>query len=1066
MEQLEAALASADGSSQSWNEVYQHPKPSGSLKAYKKRFRLAQRIEKQALQSLNELELSRTSQAQAAQAATAAPPAAHDCGLASDVLEQYVAACGVDVDVGVGSLVLALNRLDTVTTLSSCSSIHVGAHEEEALVAFTASRTTAETLRQHLGEHFRDSREDVVQPRSAGQKAHSFSSYIVFSSASLPSGRPDAGQRLREMMMLAEEVNKLACSPTLLDVRPVGSPLLAQKPAPMGSEMALKASIGQQDLKCLKSTWSEGSSIISVEAFEGQKLEELRDELVGELKGLQPIETQHTVALVLPFSELSDQVSKDTCPALEVLRQTFEGDEWRRIVQEIVGSPLSGRPCCALVAVPPGGHVLPHCFGGLSRSTSEDVSFTLFLTESWWTQADGGLLELFTHPGAVTSASAALAGTAETRLVPQASRLYLYRAAAVGITRVVSDAAPQLALHGVFRGGATRAAGAGARRSWSPELLAFARCELRGPEALDSLKALESVMSADYLQEAQVESLRQKFEEESKLRLAHFLCDEAVQRIGSALQSCDLNGWEPGAGWQVLGPALERRCCSFSQKTNKPVIKKCKKNKKPKPDRSTSISKQHSAGQALALVAQTFSSPVFLAYLERLTGLTRTADGSVWIRRFRPGDYERPTCADAAQLDVTLTLETLTAGYAEQDAGERTAEAAGVLAGAKGVPCAPEVLLRLPLANNVLRVVLRDPQTSHSIEPLAGDARTSRWEIRLALPVQELEDLEPDELEPEEEPTGAGAICAMPSCVLGVIGVGTIASAAIKGLCNPELPKDLGLRQIVLSPRNALKAQELQESFPALVRVAESNQEVVQCSDWILLSVLPKQALAVLSELEFRKGQEVISMMAGISLSQLRQHCQATVSVAIPYPAIAHRHGAALLLQPGKAALAIFQTLGRCVTVEDEGNFRQLMGVSGLMGNFYKQQLTVQQWLTTHGISGDTAAAWTTASFAAWAEDSGGAAEATLARLLAEQTPGGLNEKVWQLLDEDGANQALTHAMACVHWRLQDGHFDPDLAPARQRLRRQRSAQRGAFVAGAAAMAAVAAVLLALRPKL
>ena len=73
---------------------------------------------------------------------------------------------------------------------------------------------------------------------------------------------------------------------------------------------------------------------------------------------------------------------------------------------------------------------------------------------------------------------------------------------------------------------------------------------------------------------------------------------------------------------------------------------------------------------------------------------------------------------------------------------------------------------------------------------------------------------------------------------------------------------------------------------------------------------------------------------------------------------------------------------------------------------------------------------------------------------------------MWQLLDEDGANQALTHAMACVHRRLQDGHFDPDLAPARQRLRRQRSAQRGAFVAGAAAMAAVAAVLLALRPKL
>lgn len=35
--------------------------------------------------------------------------------------------------------------------------------------------------------------------------------------------------------------------------------------------------------------------------------------------------------------------------------------------------------------------------------------------------------------------------------------------------------------------------------------------------------------------------------------------------------------------------------------------------------------------------------------------------------------------------------QTANPRYAEQDAGERTAEAAGVLAGAKGVPCAPEV---------------------------------------------------------------------------------------------------------------------------------------------------------------------------------------------------------------------------------------------------------------------------------------------------------------------------------------------------------------------------------------
>ena len=46
-----------------------------------------------------------------------------------------------------------------------------------------------------------------------------------------------------------------------------------------------------------------------------------------------------------------------------------------------------------------------------------------------------------------------------------------------------------------------------------------------------------------------------------------------------------------------------------------------------------------------------------------------------------------------------------------------------------------QVLLRLPLSNNVLRLVLRDAETSHSVEPLVAHSRTSRWEIRMALPV-------------------------------------------------------------------------------------------------------------------------------------------------------------------------------------------------------------------------------------------------------------------------------------------------------------------------------------------
>ena len=51
-----------------------------------------------------------------------------------------------------------------------------------------------------------------------------------------------------------------------------------------------------------------------------------------------------------------------------------------------------------------------------------------------------------------------------------------------------------------------------------------------------------------------------------------------------------------------------------------------------------------------------------------------------------------------------------------------------------------------------------------------------------------------------------------------------------------------------------------------------------------------------------------------------------------------------------------------------------------------------QEWLEEGGVPADTAAAWTSAAFGAFAADSAGATAQRFAELLAEQTPGGLNE--------------------------------------------------------------------------
>ena len=186
------------------------------------------------------------------------------------------------------------------------------------------------------------------------------------------------------MMMLAERVDQLVRSP--LD--PLDGETWQAPPVGTWDGPAMEVSVEEAELKRLRQQWSQGKPcrVSVVKAFPADELDDLRDQLVSELKGLQAIETQHTVALVLPFCEI-----EETITALKVLRATFEGGQWRDLVGKITGCNFGGAPNCALVAVPPGGHVFPQCFGGGKAG----VGFTLFLTESWWTEGDGGILELF-----------------------------------------------------------------------------------------------------------------------------------------------------------------------------------------------------------------------------------------------------------------------------------------------------------------------------------------------------------------------------------------------------------------------------------------------------------------------------------------------------------------------------------------------------------------------------------------------------------------------------------------------------------------------------------------------
>ncbi|CAE8735976.1 unnamed protein product [Polarella glacialis] len=523
--------------------VYQHPR-AFSRDACQKRFSIAQKLERLALKS-----------------GRVCFDGPSESGLSKLQLDSYVKACGMDLDVGVGSLVLALNAFPDVTTLSSCSSVHAGAHEEEALVAFTADASTAALLQKCIGlDNFRESREDIVRPHRVGGKTEAFRSYILYSAVKGSDGKPDGPQRLRDMMGLATKVFSVLSEVDRSTLAAAGGSegqagdaesLPASKRqrsasasvsstgvvAPQVPPIPLRRYNASETAKW-RTSWSASAVRHAVvdSLFEATALAAARDELVSDLKGLLPIETSHT----FPAPEL---------PALAKLLAGLRSPEFVRLLEDITGcGQLLHEPRVALVAVPPGGHWLPQYVGGCASSSartaegSEDeedaVAFALFLTEDWWSAADGGSVEIFGPKSAEPMAS----------VLPRANSLLLHEAGLCSSsTRVLTDHAPQLAIHGVYRRQGKAACPPVPRDS-----IPSGRRQgdlVEGSFSEEDRAELAKLVAPKHLSQSRMDALRERFEEESQLRLPGFLLREVKDRLAQALRSRDrFDGIKGAAG--------------------------------------------------------------------------------------------------------------------------------------------------------------------------------------------------------------------------------------------------------------------------------------------------------------------------------------------------------------------------------------------------------------------------------------------------------------------------------------------------------------------------------------
>jgi pyrroline-5-carboxylate reductase len=254
---------------------------------------------------------------------------------------------------------------------------------------------------------------------------------------------------------------------------------------------------------------------------------------------------------------------------------------------------------------------------------------------------------------------------------------------------------------------------------------------------------------------------------------------------------------------------------------------------------------------------------------------------------------------------------------------------------------------------------------------------------------------------------------------LGFLGTGAITSAMVGGL-NGHGGE---LHHICLSPRNAARAADLAGRLPQ-VRVASSNQEVVDGSEVVIVAVRPQIVQDVLAELRFRADQRVISVVSGFSVRTMNGLVAPAGSVtrAVPLPAAARRRSPTAVYPPDDLTVSLFAALGGAFAVQSESEFSVLCTATATMATYFAFADGAASWLTRHGIPAAQAREYVAQLFAGLADTAVEARRRSFPELAADHaTRGGTNEQVFAHMSDHGVFETFSEALDGILRRVTAG---------------------------------------------
>ncbi|GAB3132595.1 pyrroline-5-carboxylate reductase [Amycolatopsis stemonae] len=220
----------------------------------------------------------------------------------------------------------------------------------------------------------------------------------------------------------------------------------------------------------------------------------------------------------------------------------------------------------------------------------------------------------------------------------------------------------------------------------------------------------------------------------------------------------------------------------------------------------------------------------------------------------------------------------------------------------------------------------------------------------------------------------------------GFVGTGELTAAIVEGLGTEA--------SVVLSPRNHDIAHDLATRFPN-VRVCGGNQEVLDSATTVVLAVRPQVVREVLAGLVFRPEHVVVSAVAAVTVTQVRDWVSPAGRVVrcIPLPTAGRRASRTAMYPDDADARALFETVGDVVVPADETALATFSAATATFAAHLDQLATIAGWMAEHGVAPEDANAYIAHVFGELGHTLA-AHRGTLGELARKhETPGGINEQ-------------------------------------------------------------------------